>query len=463
MATLVRMPQKGLSEETALLSKWYVKKGDEVKAGQYLFALETGKATFDVEAEVSGTVLELIGNEGDEVAVTAVVCVIGTPGESYSLDPAGSSVGAASPADASRETPGAVAPPKPAPAPATAAAPSAPAAAPSMPAAGSAAATAPAAPAAAAQGASAAAPTSAGPSVAPGRIRVSPRARRLAERSGISLEAVAGSGPGGRIIEDDVQAILRARPAGVAGGAAAPGVMAAGPAPAGAGEYTAVPNDRMRKTIAVNMLRSLQGMAQFTMGAGFDATELLSYRTRYNEVNPEEHKLSINDLILFAVSRVVLDFPFMNAHYFEEETRRFVHASIGVAVDTPRGLLVPTVKMADELSLAEISARVKDLAARCRDGKASADELSGGTFTITNLGAAGVDFFTPVINPPQTAILGVGGIDYKRKKTAQGMEDYPAISLSLTVDHRAVDGAPAARFLQTLVRELENFPLLLVK
>jgi pyruvate dehydrogenase E2 component (dihydrolipoamide acetyltransferase) len=211
------------------------------------------------------------------------------------------------------------------------------------------------------------------------------------------------------------------------------------------------------------MLNSLQSMAQFTMMASFDDTEIIDYHGRYNSAHSPAEKLSLNDLLVFAVSRVLPDFPFMNAHFSGEEMRLFTHVSLGIATHTPKGLLVPTVKNADTKSLGEISGEIKALALRCREGKALPEDLAGGTFTLSNLGPYGVNFFTPIINPPQTGILGVGAIEYKRKKTPSGIADYSAMNLSLTVDHRAVDGAPAAEFLAALCAQLENFSFLLVK
>jgi len=390
MAEYVRMPQKGLTEESAILSKWYVKTGDRVKPGQLLFALETGKATFDVEAEVEGTILERIGEEGDEIAVKTVVCVIGTPGESYALENA---------------------------------------------------------------------PDRREGTVSPEKIRISPRARRLAEQNSVRIEDLTGTGPGGRIIEEDVQAVLIKKEASAESSFKEMSSRAATDVEV----FECIPIGGIRKTIAGTMMQSLHGMAQFTITASFDATELLAYRERYNASHADSTRLSINDCILFAVSRVILDFPYMNAHSTDVEILRFKEVNLGVAVDTSKGLLVPTLRNAEDKSLATISAEVKELSGKCREGRISPEEISSGTFTVTNLGAFGVEFFTPIINPPQTGILGVGTIEYKRKKVPAGMVDYPAMGLSLTVDHRAVDGAPAARFLKALIEELEQFPLLLVK
>ncbi len=419
MAEFVRMPQKGLTEESAILSRWYVKKGDEVRAGQLLFALETGKATFDVESEAAGTVLELRGNEGDEIAVKAVVCVIGSPGEKYVTDAevqAAAGV-SANVFPAAGETGGLDAP--------------------------------------------SALQVAASRFFRPrgsGKPKISPRARRLAAQSGIDAASVAGTGPGGRIIEEDVRSAAAA-----ASGRARAEVAGAFEATGPVGEYAAVRHSGFRKAVATNMMRSLHDTAQFTMTSSFDATELLGYRERFNAGPGGPGRLTINDLVVFAVSRVLPAFPFMNAHYREDELRTFASVHIGVAVDTEKGLYVPVLRNADKTSLVGISAAVKDLAARCREGRIGAEELSGATFTVTNVGAYGIEYFTPILNPPEVAILGVGRIDYRRKKTPAGMADYPAVGLSLTTDHRAVDGGPAARFMAALISELESFSPLLAR
>jgi pyruvate dehydrogenase E2 component (dihydrolipoamide acetyltransferase) len=427
MATFIRMPQKGLTEESAILTTWHVKEGDVVREGQYIFSLETGKAAFDVEAEVSGTVLKLLANEGDEVLIKKIVCVIGSPGESFVLPDEGQAASTAA---------GGVSPRDQSPNPAFAGIPGG----------------VPAASGSSGFPESPAAQSAAVP--ARGKVKISPRARRLARTRGLDYSRIRGTGPGGRIIEDDLKADISPQLTTPA---------ASGLPSFSAGACTAVPNDRIRKTIAANMCGSLRTMAQFTMHAHFNASELLSYRERCNSAGPLEAKLTINDLLAFGVSRVLLDFPRLNAHFFDDQTLLFSHVNLGIAVDTPRGLFVPTVRNADTKNPAAISREIKSLAALCREGKASPFDLADGTFTLSNIGACNVDYFTPIINPPQTAILGVGSLDYKRGKTPAGMSDYPAMYLSLTVDHRAVDGGPGAAFLKALCEGLENFSLLLAK
>ena len=211
------------------------------------------------------------------------------------------------------------------------------------------------------------------------------------------------------------------------------------------------------------MHASLSEMAQLTLNARFDATSAMAYRSRV-KANMETlglPNITLNDIVLYAVVKTLKKHPDINAHYLGDTMRQFHSVNLGMAVDTPRGLLVPTIFGADTMSLAEISQRAKDVAASAQAGKISPDLLTAGTFTVTNLGSLGVESFTPVINPPQTCILGVCNITYQQKKSGDGFVTYPAMGLSLTFDHRAVDGAPAARFLKDLCAALETFELTL--
>jgi pyruvate dehydrogenase E2 component (dihydrolipoamide acetyltransferase) len=230
-------------------------------------------------------------------------------------------------------------------------------------------------------------------------------------------------------------------------------------------EYTDVKLSNVRRVIAKTMHASLQQMAQLTHHTSFDATQLNALRAQLKAA-PEElnlPRITINDLILFAVSRVLPRYPDINAHYLDDHIRQFAHVNLGVAVDTPRGLLVPTVYAADTKSLSTIAKEAKEVIASAQSGSINPDLLTGGTITITNLGTLGIETFTPIINPPQVAILGVGAM-VERVRTVNGqLTAYPAISLSLTYDHRAVDGAPASRFLKDLVTALENLTVLLAQ
>ena len=235
------------------------------------------------------------------------------------------------------------------------------------------------------------------------------------------------------------------------------------PAPPQEIEYEDVRLTRIRQVISKTMFQSLSTMAQLTHNFSFDATAILNCRKTFKAEGGEMAGVTIGDMILFAVSRTLLSCPDLNANLLDDKSiRRFPHVHLGVAVDTPRGLMVPTVFYADRKSLTEISGEVKELAAAVRSGMINPDYLKGGSFTVSNLGAAGVESFTPVINPPQTGILGVcKAVDRPRRNADGSVEFYPAMTLSMTYDHRAIDGAPLSRYVQSLCAALENFTDLL--
>lgn len=452
-ANPVIMPRQGQSVESCIISKWNVKVGDKVKVGDNLFTYETDKATFDEESKFDGTVLAIFFGEGDDVPCLTNVCVIGAPGDSYAeFDPSASAAAEA-----------------PAPQPQEAAAPSQPISS---------------------------APVQAPAAAADGKRFISPRARALAERTGVNPAFLAGSGPYGRIVEQDVRAFIASggnttyaaeafakdgmSGSGFAGKIsvsdlnapqapakeAAPASVPAAPAAADADfEDVKIPN--IRKVISRSMHTSLSTMAQLTLNASFDATNILEFRKQIKE-NKEKlglNNITINDIIIFAVSRTILAHKDLNANFINDGTtmRYFKNAHIGVAVDTPRGLMVPTLRDANLKSLNEISIEAKKLATDAQAGTINPDLLKGGTFTITNLGTMGIESFTPVINPPQTGILGVNTLETRVKNVGGEPKMYQAMTLSLTFDHRALDGAPAARFLQELCKNLENFTMLLIK
>ena len=412
---MVLMPQKGVSDESAVLAQWLVKEGDTVKKDQPLFTQETGKSSYECESPADGVVLKFFVQEGEEVNVGVPICAIGQPGETV-------------------EAP-------------TAAADAAPAAAEEAPAAA-------AAPVAAAPAAAA--------TVSADGFKASPRAKMLAEETGVDVKLATPTGPDGRVIERDVKTLLKN---GVPEQVAAPAAAAAAPAPAApAAAYEDKPLPKIRKVIAENMHKSLSEMAQLTLNRTFDATAIMEYRKLAKaSKGMGVEDLTLNDFILYAVSRTLPEFPDLNAHFLGDKMRYFNGVQLGVAVDTPRGLLVPVIANADKMSLVEISKAVKEKAAQCKDGSIPASELSGGSFTVSNLGAAGIESFTPVINPPQTGILGVDTFTLRAKEVNGEIKYYKAMGLSLTFDHRALDGAPAANFLKALAEKLENFSLLLAK
>ena len=319
---------------------------------------------------------------------------------------------------------------------------------------------------------------------------ISPRARMLAEKTHADLLKAVPTGPNGRIIERDVQKLLdqgyTVSPAAkdgyttavegtgmngkvVLGDLNAPAAAAEAAAPAApVCEYVDEKIPNIRKIIAKQMCASLSTMAQLTLNTTFDATKMIALR---NSLKAGAEKMGLanityNDMILFAVSRVLNNpkFRIFNAHYLNDDTMRFFNTvNLGVAVDPERGLMVPTVFGAEKLSLNELSKATKSVVGDAQNGKINPDLLKGATFTISNLGAMGIESFTPVINPPQTAILGVAGITKRIKEVGGADVTYSAMGLSLTIDHRAIDGADAARFLKELCFFLENIDLLLTK
>lgn len=427
MAQAVIMPRQGQSVESCIITEWKKKEGDEVKEGDILFTYETDKASFDEEAKVSGTLLKILAHEDDDVPVLETVAVIGAPGENIDAV-----LAEAAQHDAEPE-------PTQAKSEATVPAPGAPAGA------------APAAsPERSASGADQA---------------VSPRAKMLAKDQGISISGAAGTGPHGRVIERDVRALIAGSPSLAETAPAAQPEEAAASGAAARGAYKDVRLSNVRKTISKAMSASLATAAQLTINASFDAEDILEFRGRIKEVRGELGlgNITINDMVLFAVSRVLPEFPDLNAHFLDDHIRQFRNVHLGAAVDTQRGLLVPTIRDADLLSLNALSEQMKELAEKAQSGSISPDLLTGASFTVTNLGAFGIESFTPVINLPQVAILGVNTITTRIREEDGLAVPYSSMMLSLTFDHRAVDGAPAARFLRRLCEALENFTVLTAK
>jgi len=462
MATAVVMPKLGNSVETSIIATWKKKQGDKIAEGDVLCEIETDKATIDVESPAAGTLLELFFGEGSEVPVMTNIAAIGQPGENVdSLRPAG----AAQPAAAIKS--------------ATASSPS----------------ISPVAVASNGKDSAVDARTLPGEIRIDGEAGISPRARNLAKSKSLEVENIQGTGPGGRIIERDIQSALASRPkltplaksmlstgeyaappqgSGPAGRITTRDLISATPsaAPSRAASPATLPDDQeavvipvksTRKIIASRMLNSMQTTAQLTLNASADARALLDYRKRLKN-SPAAlglQEVTINDLVLFAVSRVLLQYPDLNAHFNDEAITQYKTVHLGFAVDTSRGLIVPVLHSASVLSLKEIAQTSKRLAAACQDGSVQPDDLAGGTFTVTNLGSLGIESFTPILNPPQVAILGVGNINLKPVEVNGEVTFIPHLGLSLTINHQAVDGAPGARFLQALSKNLAELELLL--
>lgn len=413
MAKAVIMPKAGITVESCIIGQWQKKVGDKISVGDILFTYETDKASFECESTEEGTLLEIFFNDGDEVPCLVNVCAVGNEGEDFSaLKPSSASEAPSEPIVEEKAEVKAEAP-KAAPAEST---------------------------------------------KVEGKTAVSPRARKLAERAGVDASLATPTGPNGRIIERDVRELME-NPVALEAVKAASAAVAEPMA-----EYEDVKFSGIRRAISKSMSTSLSTMAQLTHNTSFDATCILNYRKQLKNASDECSGITIGDIVLYAVSRTLLNHPDLNANMIDDSTiRLFKSVNLGVAVDTPRGLMVPTIFNADKKSLLEISKEVKELAAACREGNINPDKLSGGTFTVSNLGSLGVESFTPVINPPQTGILGVCTTVDRVRKTADGIEVYPAMGLSLTYDHRAIDGTPAAKFQKELCKNLENFTTLLAK
>ncbi|MBQ0111384.1 MAG: 2-oxo acid dehydrogenase subunit E2 [Oscillospiraceae bacterium] len=444
MATLVLMPKVGITVESCVITKWHKQKGDAVKKGDILFSYETDKASVDEEAADEGILLDIFSVEGDDVPCLTGVAVIGKEGEDYSdLIPKGDAEEA--PAEEEKEE----------------------------------------------VKETAKEPEVKVESVISGEkstdYKASPRAKNYAAKHGVDLSMVAPTGPYGRIVEADVinavenGTVLTSAAAGLGkdaygitgtgiGGRVTVGDLANGAAPAVAAaaevpDVEIVPLPNIRKVIAKSMMTSLTTTAQLTNSSSFDATAIMNYRKvlKATDESLGLNKITINDIILFACSRVLKNHRSLNANLIGEEMHYFNSVNLGMAVDTERGLLVPTIFNADKMTLAEISAKSKELSAAAKSGNLSPDLMKGASFTISNLGTLGVESFTPVINPPQTGILGVCTIVDKVKMVNGEIKVYPSMGLSLTYDHRVVDGAPAGRFVQELKQVLENFTAYLAK
>jgi pyruvate dehydrogenase E2 component (dihydrolipoamide acetyltransferase) len=301
-----------------------------------------------------------------------------------------------------------------------------------------------------------------------GEIKISPRAKLYAKQAKADFTRAVPTGPNGRIIERDIAELVnKGERFGALPETRLPDKEPEAPAAEEKSGYTDVKLPNIRKLIAKSMHASLSAMAQLTLNSSFDAGAVLSFRKKLKEnaQNLAIENITLNDMVLYAAAKTLKNHRDANAHYLEDlgVIRYFDAVNMGVAVDTARGLLVPTLFFADRLSLAQLAGQTKTLIAEAQNGTIAPDKLQGGTFTVTNLGTLGVESFTPVINPPQTCILGVNNITRRVKQAGDKDIFYDCMSLSLTFDHRALDGAPAARFLKDLCFGIENFDLLLAK
>ena len=440
MAIIIVMPKQGQSVESCIISE-IKKKGDVVKKGDILFSYETDKASFEEESTADGVVLECFCNEGDEVPVLDNVMVIGQPGEEVPLDLLTDTKPHAE-ADVKKEE-------------------------------------------------TAKTEIKIQEEVIISQLKptggLSPRARNLAEKEALDISQISGSGPDGRIIEKDVQSVLENRskltplakklaaqegmqPQGWGNGLAGTVTSHDLSVPVNAGsvaDYEDKKISNMRKIIAKSMHASLQNSAQLTHHLGADARRILELRKQVKaamEAGKLETNITLNDMVCFAVIKALKKFPNVNTHFLGDTVRYFNKVHLALAVDTERGLMVPVVRNADDLTIGGLAQQFKEMANACRKGSINPELLSAeaATFTVSNLGNYGVEMFTPVINLPQSAILGVNTIVPRPKDLGDGVYAFvPYIGLSLTYDHRSLDGGEATRFLKQIAIEIETLELVL--
>jgi pyruvate dehydrogenase E2 component (dihydrolipoamide acetyltransferase) len=398
--TDVILPSLGFDMTEGRLARWIKNEGERVEKGQAIAEIETEKATVEIEAAASGILAKILVQAGQSVPVGTVIGVIAEPGEEV----------------AASKAPVAAKPP---------AAPSAPP------------------PEAEKEAAETAAPPEA-------RVKASPVARKMAEEAGLDLSRLKGTGPGGRVVERDVQAAVAARPAP----AAPPGVPAGPPAAPPAGETA--PLSRMRQTIARRMAESKAKVPHFYVTVEIHMDEAMKMREQLNRLAPEAERISVNDLIVAAAARTLARFPALNASYREGGLEMHPRVNIGVVVSLEDGLIAPVLRGADKKTLATIAAESRAMTERARANKLRSDDLGGGTFTVSNLGMFDVDEFSAIINPPEAAILATGAVTPRPVAAGGEVRIASVMKATLSVDHRVADGAQAGRFLQEFRKLLEN-------
>ena len=422
MAEIIRMPKLSDTMTEGVVAEWHKNIGDEVESGELLAEIETDKATMEFESFQDGVLLHIGVEKGNTAPVDSVLCVLGEKGEDIA------ELLASAEAEAPTEEVPAAPAPAPAPAPAAAAAPApAPAPAPAM------------APAPAAQVAPAPAPA-----VANGRVKASPLAKRLAEERGLSLGLIPGSGEGGRIVKRDVEAFVGGR------ASAATAVE----------RFTEVGVSQMRKTIARRLAESKFTAPHFYLSLTIDMDAAMTARKAINDRGP--HRVSFNDMVVKAVAMALKNHPAVNSSWLEDRIRYNEHVHIGVAVAVEDGLLVPVVRHANVKSFGEIGVEVREFAQKAKDKKLQPSDWEGNTFTISNLGMFGIDEFTAIINPPDACILAVGGIQAVPVVRDGAVVPGHTMKVTLSCDHRVVDGATGAAFLNEVKQNLENPVLMLV-
>ena len=430
MAETVNMPKLGFDMAEGTLVRWVVKEGDAVKKGDVLAEIETDKATLEVNSSYEGVMARHLVDDGSVVPVGSGIAVIAAPGEAVEAP-----TSVAAPAASKAEAP----------------APEVPAVQPEKAQAG--------APARAAEG-----PVVAQPTDGNGRTFASPLARSIAREKGVDLAAIAGSGPGGRILKRDLESLPAAAPAPVQAAPVNPSPMVTtyvATAPVPEGEDTLVAISRLRAIIGRRMTESSQLIPQFPITRSMDAEKLLNLRKEINAQLPEGEKISVNDFIVKAAALALRQFPNLNSSLGKDGLIHHAHINIGVAVSVEGGLLTVVVRDADGKSIRQIASENAAMVSRARTGKVKPEDIEGSTFSVSNLGMFEVDEFRAIINPPEAAILAVGAAKQEPVVKDGAVVVGTRMKLTLSVDHRISDGAEGAQFMQALVGLIEN-PLRLV-
>jgi pyruvate dehydrogenase E2 component (dihydrolipoamide acetyltransferase) len=407
MAIAVIMPKQGQSVETCIITKWFKAKGENVAVGDILFSYETDKAAFDLESAADGVLLDIFYAEGAEVPVLVNVAVIGNSGEetgSFNPVQASAQTQAAAVAVKSAETPPAeVFHQEPV------------------------------------------------RNTDDSKLRISPRAKRMAGSKGLDYKNLQGSGPNGRIVADDIEKMLSGA------------VLTRKPVQSSGAEFTEQPLSNVRKLIAKAMHASLQNSAQLTHHMSADVRHLLEARQKIKSklsTDKNQQDITLNDMVCWCVIRALEKFPEANSHFLDDRIKTFHKIHLGIAVDAPRGLMVPAVKNSSDMDLVTLSKELKSVAEACKKGSINPEliQSTAATFTVSNLGNYGVEMFTPVINLPQSGILGVCTIINRPANMGNNIFGFvPYIGLSLTYDHRAIDGGPATLFLKEIKEQIEAF------
>jgi pyruvate dehydrogenase E2 component (dihydrolipoamide acetyltransferase) len=454
MATKVTMEALSPTMEEGRLVKWNKNEGDQVKAGDVLAEVETDKAVMELVARGDGVLRKRLANEGDASPVGTLLAVIGTPDENIDAI-----IGAAVPATASTPAAASAKPAQQSAVPQSSDQSQSEASTPpqQQKVAGLAAG-APPAPQSASPPRPTAPPPPKGNGARPGatatpggRQRSSPLARRLASDKGIQLGGIQGSGPGGRIVKRDIENAKAS--AGAARSAAAERL-------ATEGDFKDIPLTQIRKTIARRLTESNGPVPTFFLTAEFDATRAAEMRTQLLEMG-DQYKVSFNDIVIKAVALSLAEHPEVNAHWLNDKIRHFNRIHVAMAVAVEDGLITPVLFDADRMTMWEISEKARDLAKKARERKLMPEEYTGSTFSVSNLGMFGIDQFTAIINPPEVGILAIGGVEEKPVVIDGALEIRQRMRVTMSCDHRVIDGATGAKFLQTLKRYVEN-PLSLI-